>query len=99
MTKEIIEFGVVSLKNILHLIIVTLPVDTLFVDTFKETSEGLDINIECLNIMDKFDNRLKVQESFNSEQRVLERAQEMAEVQNLIGHRKEPISTLLIKDQ
>ena len=39
-----------------------------------------------MNVMDEFNKRLRVQESFTSEQRVLDRAQEMAEVQNHIGH-------------
>ena len=56
--EEIIEFGVVSSKKRTYLEVATLPVDTLFVNTFKEASEGVELSLECLNIMDDFNKRL-----------------------------------------
>ena len=55
--------------------------------------------MECLNAMDDFNKRLQAQENFNLKERVLDCTQEMAEVQNCIGHQNKHIPPLLIQDQ
>ena len=44
---KIIEFGVVT--------------PTILLNTFKEASEGVDMNVECLKALDGFNKRLCVQ--------------------------------------
>ena len=79
--EEIINFGVVSPKKHSHSEVATLASNNLLLkDMFKEAAEGVNINVECLKVMDGFSKWLRVQEDFNSTQSILDRTQEMAEV-------------------
>ena len=66
-TEEIIKFSVTSPKKRPYLEVAIPAEDTRsFVDIYSEAAEGVDINRECLSLMDHFDKRLRVQESHNS---------------------------------
>ena len=97
-TEEIIKFSVTSPKKRPYSEVAIPAEDTRsFVDMFVEAAEGVDINVECLTIMDWFDKQLKVQKSFNSKESVLDRTQEMAEVHNCIGHRNKDVAPMSFK--
>ena len=100
-TEEIIEFNVMSpQKKRPHSAVEVPAADARsLVDIYSEATEGTDINRECLTIMDHFDKRLRVQESHNSAESILDRTQEMVEVHNRIGHRSKDVAPMSLQEQ
>ena len=78
--------------------------ENLFGNAFKDARYknelSKELNQECIiAVLDNLNKGLRVQETFNLEQRTFDCTLEMAEVQNFIRHRNKCVPSLSIQDQ
>ena len=68
-------------------------------DAIGEQGDMVDINNQCLIAIENLSKRMKLQELLNSEELVMRRDQDMAEVKNCLSHQNKDITLLSAQEQ